>query len=82
MYQSGRSLSALWFVAGASNMLADLSETLTETLRAESGLQGDPDVWRDMQKRLEPDLLRAAGYQQCQWGKKTHVTWQTCYCRP
>jgi hypothetical protein len=62
-------------------MVGDLSPQLTETLRRESGLQGAPERWSRMQKRLEPAGLGRAGYQLCPPGPKSHTAFRLCYCR-
>ena len=80
-YNDGRDLTALWMAAGRGVMAADLGPVLTETLRAKSGLQGDPSAWTAMQKRLEPDGLRRAGYRLCPPGDNSHTSFRTCFCR-
>ena len=62
-------------------MTADLGPILTEILRAHSRLQGDPDAWTALQKRLEPAGLRDAGYRLCPPGEESHTAFRTCFCR-
>lgn len=81
IYALGGDLSALWIAAGAADMVADLGPVLTATLRAESRLQGDPEGWTAMQKRLEPTGLAQAGYRLCPPGEDSHTAFRTCYCR-
>jgi hypothetical protein len=81
LYGDGADLSALWMAAGGSDLTADLSPLLTEVLRAQSTLQGDPAAWTAMQKRLEPAGLSDAGYSLCPPGETSHTAFRTCYCR-
>lgn len=81
IYAQGPDMTALWMAAGESDMVADLGLVLTGTLRRQSRLQGDPEGWIAMQKRLEPDGLRAAGYRICAPGPDSHTSFRTCYCR-
>ncbi len=81
LYTAGGDLSALWMAAGGSDLAADLSPVLTEVLRARSRLQGDPEAWTAMQKRLEPAGLMSAGYRLCPPGQTSHTAFRTCYCR-
>ncbi len=82
IYTVGGDLSVLWMAAGESDLRADLSPVLTEVLRARSRLQGDPEAWTAMQKRLEPGGLMNAGYRLCPPGEKnSHNSFRTCYCR-
>ncbi|MDP6706876.1 MAG: hypothetical protein QF893_11080, partial [Alphaproteobacteria bacterium] len=81
IYQDGSDLSALWYFAGSSNMVGDFSPQLAEALRQHSALQGAPERWTAMQKRLEPDGLGRAGYGLCPPGPKSHSAFQICYCR-
>ena len=62
-------------------MVADFSPQLTETLRRWSRLQGAPERWTAMQKRLEPEGLGRAGYDLCPPGPKSHTAYRICYCR-
>jgi hypothetical protein len=62
-------------------MFADFSEPLTETLRRNSTLQSDPEAWRAMQQRLEPEGLMRAGYRICPPDANTHTASRVCYCR-
>lgn len=80
-YTEGRALTALWMAAGSGDMAADFGPVLTETLRAKSNLQGDPELWTAIQKRLEPDGLRKAGYRLCPPGDNSHTAFRTCFCR-
>lgn len=80
-YAVGDDLSALWMAVGAADMVVDLGPVLTATLRAESDLQGDPEGWTAMQRRLEPAGLAAAGYRLCPPGEDSHTAFRTCYCR-
>lgn len=82
VYEVGADLSALWQVTGGSGMIGDLSRVITDALRKNSALQGDPSAWTALHKRLEPDGLIRAGYQLCPPGKDSHTTLRTCYCRP
>jgi hypothetical protein len=81
VYAMGSDVTALWIAAGAADMVADLGPLLTARLRAESSLQGDPEGWTAMQKRLEPAGLAAAGYRLCPPGEDSHTAFHTCYCR-
>lgn len=81
IYAAGNELSALWMAAGAADMVVDLGPVLTETLRAQSRLQGDPAGWTAMQRRLEPAGLAAAGYELCPAGEGSHTAFRTCFCR-
>ena len=81
LYHLGSELSALWPAFGSSDMVADFSAPLTETLRRGSRLQGDPAAWQAMQKRLEPANLLARGYGLCPPGDDSHISHRTCYCR-
>ena len=81
IYAAGEDLTALWMAAGAADMVVDLGPVLTASLRAESRLQGDPEAWTAMQKRLEPAGLAAAGYGLCPPGEDSHTDFRTCYCR-
>ncbi len=80
-YSQGDDLTALWFVAGRFDMVADLSTKLTDTIRRESALQKDSEKWRAMQRRLDPDVLPAAGYDLCLPGPASHTAFRVCYCR-
>ena len=81
IYAEGRDLTALWMAAGAADMVVDLGPVLTATLRAQSRLQGDPETWTAIQKRLEPAGLEAAGYRLCPPGEGSHSAFRTCFCR-
>lgn len=81
IYSLGVDLSALWIAAGAYDMTADLSKKLDAVLRRESRLQGNPAAWTEIQKRLEPEGLAAAGYRLCAKGPDSHTAFRTCYCR-
>ncbi len=81
VYAAGSDVTALWIAVGAADMVADLGPLLTATLRAGSRLQGDPEGWTAMQKRLEPAGLAAAGYRLCPPGEDSHTAFRTCYCR-
>ncbi len=81
IYAQGPDMTALWMAAGGSDMVADLGLVLTGTLRRESRLQGDPEGWIAMQKRLEPEGLLTAGYRVCPPGEDSHTSFRTCYCR-
>ncbi len=81
IYHSGGDLSALWMAFGSGDMIADFGPVLTETLRAESRLQGDPAAWTAMQQRLEPESLGRAGYRRCPPGDNSHTTYRNCFCR-
>jgi hypothetical protein len=81
IYAVGNDLTALWMAAGAADMVVDLGPVLTATLRAQSRLQGDPEGWTAMQRRLEPAGLTAAGYELCPAGEGSHTAFRTCYCR-
>ena len=81
IYAVGSDLTALWMAAGANDMVVDLDPVLTATLRARSRLQGDPEGWTAMQRRLEPAGLAAAGYRLCPPGEDSHDKFRTCYCR-
>jgi len=81
IYSAGRDLTALWAAAGGYDMTADFSANLTETLRRNSSLQGHPDEWTAMLRRLEPDGLVRAGYSVCPPGRESHTTARICYCR-
>jgi hypothetical protein len=80
IYNLGSNLSALWIAAGAYDMTADLSSKLDAILRHESILQGKPTEWTEIQKRLEPKGLAAAGYRLCAPGPDSHTAFRTCYC--
>ncbi len=81
VYATGSDVTALWIAVGAADMVADLGPLLTARLRAGSRLQGDPEGWTAMQKRLEPAGLAAAGYRLCPPGEDSHTAFRTCYCR-
>lgn len=81
VYSAGGDLTALWLAAGGNDMTADFSPQLTEALRRNSALQNDPDAWRAMQRRLEPDGLVRAGYRVCPPAPDTHTAFRVCYCR-
>jgi len=81
IYVLGDDLTALWMAAGAADMVVDLGPVLTETLRAQSRLQGDAEAWTAIQRRLEPAGLAAAGYELCPAGEGTHTAFRTCFCR-
>jgi hypothetical protein len=81
VYSVGGDLTALWLAAGGNDMFADFSEPLTETLRRNSTLQSDPEAWRAMQQRLEPEGLMRAGYRICPPDANTHTASRVCYCR-
>jgi hypothetical protein len=81
IYAIGDDLTALWIAAGAADMVVDLGLALTETLRAQSRLQGDPEAWTALQRRLEPAGLAAAGYELCPAGEGSHTAFRTCFCR-
>jgi hypothetical protein len=80
-YHQGVDLSVLWAGFGGHDMVIDLGGTLTEVLRRESRLQGDPDLWSAIQKRLEPAGLEEAGYAICPPGDDSHSAARVCYCR-
>ena len=65
----------------AADMVVDLGPVLTATLRGQSQLQGDPEAWTALQRRLEPAGLEAAGYSLCPAGEGSHTAFRTCYCR-
>jgi hypothetical protein len=81
VYHDGGDLTALWFVAGGFDMVADLSPVLTELLRRDSALQNDPRAWSAIHRRLEPDGLLAAGYRRCPSGSDSHDSSRVCFCR-
>lgn len=81
IYSIGGDLTAIWIAAGGNDMFADFGTQLTETLRQSSALQNDPNVWRAMQRRLEPEGLMRAGYRICPQGPNTHTASRVCYCR-
>lgn len=81
VYHDGTDLSALWYFFGGSDLVADLGPTLTATLRQQSRLQGAPEAWTAMQKRLEPAGLIRAGYALCPPGPTSHTAFSVCYCR-
>ena len=81
VYSEGHGLSALWMAAGAYDMTADISEQLSVIMRQHSQLQAKPELWRSIQKRLEPSGLTKAGYKLCALGKDSHTRFRTCYCR-
>jgi hypothetical protein len=81
IYALGADLSALWAGFGSHDMVIDLSDTLTRVLRQKSRLQGDPDLWSAMQKRMEPAGLQKAGYEICPPGDDNHSASRICYCR-
>ena len=83
IFNDGENLSAAWYIAGPSNLRVDLSELLTEKFRNRSFLQNNPEEWKKIHKRWEPDGLLQAGYQQCHilpddLDKKSG---RQCYCR-
>ena len=78
----GAELHALWLVAGAYDMVADISPLLNDQLRNKSQLQGNPDIWAGIMRRLEPASLTRAGYRLCPPGRESHTAFRTCYCRP
>lgn len=80
-YHDGSDLSALWYLFGGSDLVADLGATLTAALRAQSRLQRAPQAWIAMQRRLEPDGLVDAGYALCPPGADSHTSFSVCYCR-
>lgn len=82
IYAEGRDLTALWMAAGPADMVVDLGPVLTAALRAQSRLQGDPETWAAMQRRLEPAGLEAAGYRLCPPGEDSHNAFRICFCRP
>jgi hypothetical protein len=82
IFNSGSDLRTLWLVAGAYDMVADLSPLLNAQLQAKSHLQGDPGAWTGIMKRLEPASLKRAGYRLCPPGRDSHTAFRTCYCRP
>ena len=81
IYHDGSSLSALWAAFGQHDMTADLSQHLTGVMRSESSLQDNPDLWVAIQKRLEPQALKRAGYDLCPPGDDSHTAFRICYCR-
>lgn len=81
VYSTGNNLTALWLAAGGNGMFADFSGRLTEALRRNSTLQNDPEAWRAMQRRLEPEGLAHAGYRVCRPAPNTHTSSRVCYCR-
>ncbi len=81
IYAVGGDLTALWMAAGPADMVVDLGPVLTATVRARSRLQGDPEAWTAMQRRLEPAGLEAAGYRLCPAGEGSHSAFRTCFCR-
>ena len=83
IFNDGENLSAVWYIAGSSNLRVDLSELLTEKLRSRSFLQNNPEEWRKIHKRWEPDGLLQAGYQQCKLLPKDldRKSGRQCYCR-
>ena len=83
IFNDGENLSAVWFIAGSSNLQVDLSELLTEKLRNRSFLQNNPEEWRKIHKRWEPDGLLQAGYQQCNIlaDDLDRKSGRQCYCR-
>ncbi len=78
---SGTKLSALWPAVGPNGLRIDLSRQLTATLRSASTLQGDPDAWQVMQRRMTPEGLTKAGYGLCPPGRHSHNGFRVCYCR-
>ena len=80
-YHTGGDLTALWIAAGSGDMIADFGPVLTATLRAESRLQADTAAWTAIQKRLEPERLRQAGYRLCPPGDTSHTDFRVCFCR-
>ena len=81
VYHDGADLSALWYFFGGSDLIADLGAKLTATLRQQSRLQGAPEAWTAMQRRLEPAGLARAGYVLCPSGPDSHTGFSVCYCR-
>jgi len=83
IFNDGENLSAVWYIAGSANLQVDLSELLTEKLRNRSFLQNNPEEWRKIHKRWEPDGLIQAGYQQCKLLPKDldRKSGRQCYCR-
>jgi hypothetical protein len=82
IFHDGSDLQALWLVTGAHDMVADVSPLLSARIQASSLLQGDPDAWTGIMKRLEPASLERAGYRLCPPGQDSHNASRTCYCRP
>jgi hypothetical protein len=80
-YHTGGDLTALWIAAGSGDMIADFGPVLTATLRAESRLQADTAAWTAIQKRLESERLRQAGYRLCPSGDTSHTASRVCFCR-
>ena len=78
---SGTKLSALWPAVGPNGLRIDLSRQLAATLRSSSTLQGDPNAWLAMQRRMAPAGLATAGYDLCPPGRHSHNGFRDCYCR-
>jgi hypothetical protein len=83
IFHDGENLSSVWYIAGPANLRVDLSEHLTEKLRHRSFLQNNPEEWRKIHKRWEPDGLIQAGYQPCKLLPKDldRNSGRQCYCR-
>jgi len=81
-YHIGQDLSALWTADGDGFRNADLGALISQTLQRRSSLQGKPEAWTALQRRLEPASLEAAGYRLCPRGPKSHSIGKACYCRP
>ena len=83
VFNDGEEMSAAWFIAGEANLVVDLSDLLTQTLRAQSSLQNNAEAWRKIHERWEPQGLLAAGYRECniQEGDLDRKTGRQCYCR-
>jgi len=76
----GPHLGAVWFFAAEGGIYVDLSGPLTDALRRLSALEGRPEPWRALMRRLEPEALRAAGYRACE--PPPPRSGAGCYCPP
>jgi hypothetical protein len=76
----GGDLGAAWFFAAGGGVIVDLSGPLTEALRKGSRLQGRPEEWSRLLKRMEPDRLEAAGLRRCAPPRAGYG--EVCYCPP
>jgi len=76
----GSDLGAAWFFVAEGGTYVDLSAPLTEALRRGSRLQGDPQAWGALMRRLEPRALEGAGYTPCAPSRPGQF--ESCYCPP
>jgi hypothetical protein len=77
---SGSDLGAAWFFVAEGGPYVDLSGTLTDALRRGSRLQGEPDAWSAMMRRVEPGALERVGYTRCTPARAGQF--EACYCPP